>query len=99
MALKKNLDVTIHEAFLEEILRGNWLPGQALNLDELAERLTPLGFYRVHKGFLVNFAHVSQLSSKGLTVAGELIPISRSKTAEVKLAYMDFLSKKNAVMM
>lgn len=38
MALKKNLDVTIHEAFLEEILRGNWLPGQALNLDELAER-------------------------------------------------------------
>ena len=37
MALKKNLDVTIHEAFLEEILRGNWLPGQALNLDELAE--------------------------------------------------------------
>ena len=65
----------------------------------LAERLAPLGFYRVHKGFLVNFAHVSQLSSKGLTVAGELIPISRSKTAEVKLAYMDFLSKKNAVMM
>ena len=53
----------------------------------------------MHKGFLVNFAHVSQLSSKGLTVAGELIPISRSKTAEVKLAYMDFLSKKNAVMM
>lgn len=42
---------------------------------------------------------MSQLSSKGLTVAGELIPISRSKTAEVKLAYMDFLSKKNAVMM
>ena len=24
MALKKNLDVTIHEAFLEEILQGNW---------------------------------------------------------------------------
>ena len=38
MALKKNLDVTIHEAFLEEILQGNWKPGQALNLDELAER-------------------------------------------------------------
>ena len=38
MALKKNLDVTIHEAFLEEILQGNWKPGQALNLDGLAER-------------------------------------------------------------
>lgn len=70
-----------------------------VTLDELAERLAPLGFYRVHKGFLVNFAHVSQLSSKGILVAGDLIPISRSKTAEVKLAYMDFLSKANAVMM
>ncbi|WP_322151501.1 LytTR family DNA-binding domain-containing protein [Paratractidigestivibacter sp.] len=70
-----------------------------VTLDELADRLAPLGFYRVHKGFIVNFAHVEQLSSKGVQIAGELIPISRSKTTEVKLAYMDFLSKKNAVMM
>lgn len=70
-----------------------------VTLDELTERLAPLGFFRVHKGFLVNFAHVRQLSSKGIQVADELIPISRSKTAEVKLAYMDFLSKKSAVMM
>ena len=35
---EKNLDVTIHEAFLEEILQGSWKPGQALNLDDLAER-------------------------------------------------------------
>ena len=36
-----------------------------VTLDELAERLAPLGFYRVHKGFLVNFAHVSQLQLQG----------------------------------
>ena len=41
MALKKNLDVTIHEAFLEEILQGNWKPGQALNLDDLASAGLP----------------------------------------------------------
>lgn len=70
-----------------------------VTLDELGCRLAPLGFYRVHKGFLVNFAHVSQLNSKGIQIADETIPISRSKTAEVKLAYMDYLSKKNAVMM
>lgn len=70
-----------------------------VTLDELGCRLAPLGFYRVHKGFLVNFAHVSQLNSKGIQIADEIIPISRSKTAEVKLAYMDYLSKKNAVMM
>lgn len=70
-----------------------------VTLDELASRLAPLGFYRVHKGFLVNFAHVSQLSSKGIQIGGVLVPIGRSKTAEVKLAYMDYLAKKNAVMM
>lgn len=70
-----------------------------VTLDELGRRLEPLGFYRVHKGFLVNFAHVRQLSGKGLTVGTELIPISRGKTDEVKRAYMDFLAKKNAVML
>ena len=56
MALKKNLDVTIHEAFLEEILQGNWKPGQALNLDDLAERYgvsrTPIqqSLKRMHGG-------------------------------------------------
>ncbi len=80
-------------------MQGGHVETVLVTLDELAERLEPLGFYRVHKGFIVNFAHVDQLSSKGLLVAGELIPISRSKTADVKLAYMEFLSKKNAVMM
>ena len=65
MALKKNLDVTIHEAFLEEILQGNWKPGQALNLDDLAERYgvsrTPIqqALKRMHTQGMVVF------SSKG----------------------------------
>lgn len=70
-----------------------------VTLDELGERLGSFGFYRVHKGFLVNFAHVRQISSKGLAVGDELIPISRGKVDEVKRAYMEFLSKKNAVML
>lgn len=36
MALKKNLDVMIQEKLYEEVICGNWKPGQALNLDELA---------------------------------------------------------------
>lgn len=65
MALKKNLDVTIHEKFFEEILQGNWMPGQALNLDELAERYgvsrTPVqqALKRMHTEGMVIF------SSKG----------------------------------
>lgn len=38
MALKKNLDVLIQEKLYEEIVQGNWTPGQTLNLDELAEQ-------------------------------------------------------------
>ena len=65
MALKKNLDVTIHEAFLEEILQGNWKPGQALNLDELAERYgvsrTPIqqALKRMHTQGMVVFSRTS----------------------------------------
>ncbi|WP_322155809.1 LytTR family DNA-binding domain-containing protein [Paratractidigestivibacter sp.] len=71
-----------------------------VTLEELGEKLAPVGFCRVHKGFLVNFAHVSQLSSKGIVMDnGESIPISRGTIKEVKLAYMDFLSNKNAVVM
>lgn len=36
MALKKNLDVMIQEKLYDQIICGNWTPGQALNLDELA---------------------------------------------------------------
>lgn len=68
-------------------------------LDELGERLAAFGFCRVHKGFLVNFAHVRQIGPKGLTVGGDLIPVSRSKTDEVRLAYLEYLQEKNAVML
>ena len=53
--------MTIHEAFLEEILQGNWKPGQALNLDELAERYGvsrtphPAGLKRMHTQGMVVF--------------------------------------------
>lgn len=80
-------------------MQGGRVETVLVTLEELGEKLEPLGFCRVHKGFIVNFAHVDQLSSKGLQVGEELIPISRSKVNEVKLAYMDFLSSKNAVMM
>lgn len=68
-------------------------------LEDMADELAPYGFYRVHKGFIVNFAHVEQMSSKGISVGGDLIPISRGTIQDIRLAYMDFLSKKNAVIL
>ncbi|MBM6774747.1 LytR/AlgR family response regulator transcription factor [Olsenella profusa] len=68
-------------------------------LDEMGERLAPYGFFRVHKGFLVNFAHVRQLTPQGFVVGKDLVPIGRSKVAEARRAYMDYLSNKNAIML
>lgn len=67
-------------------------------LDEMGERLAPYGFFRVHKGFLVNFAHVRQLTPQGFVVGKDLVPIGRSKVSEARRAYMDYLSNKNAIM-
>lgn len=68
-------------------------------LEDMADELAPYGFYRVHKGFIVNFAHVEQMSSKGIAIGGDLIPISRGTIQDIRLAYMDFLSKKNVVIL
>lgn len=73
MALKKNLDVTIHEKLFEEILQGNWTPGQALNLDELAERYgvsrTPVqqALKRMHTEGMVVFSSKGHFSVPAFT--------------------------------
>ena len=37
MSLKKNLDVIVYEHLWEKIIRGQWVPGQMIAVDELAE--------------------------------------------------------------
>ena len=68
-------------------------------LDEMGEKLAPFGFYRVHKGYLVNFAHVRQLTPQGFVVGRDLVPIGRSKVADARRAYMDYLNNKNSIML
>ena len=36
MSLKKNLDVIVYEQLREKIIRGEWMPGQTIAVDELA---------------------------------------------------------------
>ena len=67
--------------------------------EEFTEKLEPLGFYRVHKGFLVNFAHVSRIDAEGVHIGEALIPISRTKTAEVRTAFMDYLQSKDSILL
>ncbi len=68
-------------------------------LEEMEEKLVPLGFCRVHKGFLVNLAYVRRMGTSELHVGEDEIPIGRSRVEAVRLAYMNYLNEKNAIML
>lgn len=64
-----------------------------VSLAQLEERLAPLGFFRVHRRYLVNLARVSEVvpvygGTLMLTLEGqeEKIPVSRRRVASLKKA-------------
>ena len=48
-----------------------------LNMSQLLELLPPMRFVRVHKSYIVALAHIEELDSSELTVAGTKIPVTR----------------------
>lgn len=61
-------------------------------LGTLEEQLSPYGFIRIHKGYLVNGRFI--FCVKGNLVVmdnGEELPLSKYRTAEVRKAFMDFV--------
>ena len=68
-------------------------------MQKLEEELTPHGFLRVHKGYLVNFSAIDRFGGDELVLtSGMSIPISRSKVREVREKYLQ-LSRENGVML
>jgi len=47
-------------------------------IGELAERLGPHGFLRIHRSFLVSMAHITAYSAEEVHIDTETLPISRS---------------------
>ena len=58
-------------------------------LDDLEEELTPHGFFRSNKGYLVNMYHVQGVADGCCLIAGDKLLISRRK----KAAFMEQLAK------
>ena len=68
-------------------------------LDELAEKLAPFGFHRVHKGYIVNFAHVNLIDAEGVHLGDDLVPVNRANIVEVRRAYKNYLQAKDSVIL
>ena len=55
----------------------------------LEQQLAPFGFIRVHKGYLVNYRHISRIDSMDITLNNNsVVPVSRRKLKEVRAEYM-----------
>ena len=67
-------------------LRNSEKPVEVISrMEKLEAELEPHGFIRVHKGYLVNYAHITRLDSTEVTMdSGEKLPVSRRKTADIK---------------
>ena len=66
-------------------------------VDELADELKKFDcFKQSHKSYLINLNHVVSFSGDSVTVSTEVLPISKSKYAEFKEAYVAFTFRKES---
>ncbi len=64
------------------------------NIGEYEQMLTPEGFFRIHRSYIVSLSKIVSVSGKELTAAGGYkLPIARAKEKEFKDAFMSFISK------
>ena len=65
-----------------------------MTMEKLEQMAEPLGFIRVHKGYLVNYQYIQRISSgEIMLIDGTEIPIGRSKLGEVKAKYLTLIGR------
>ena len=65
-----------------------------MKLNKFEEQL-PENFIRCHQSYVVNLDHIMELTIDGaLLYSGELVPVSRSKYADVKKEFLKYLGQK-----
>ncbi|MFT4146801.1 MAG: response regulator transcription factor [Mobilitalea sp.] len=69
-----------------------------VTLQELEKELEPLGFIRIHKGYLVNYKHIRLIGDTEVEMDNTMkLPISRRKLQEVKSRFLDLMQRKGIV--
>lgn len=67
------------------------------SLRELEQTLSPMGFIRIHKGFLVNYRFIQKITSRGVLLdSGKVLPVGRDRLQETRERYL-FLMKWKAL--
>lgn len=60
-------------------------------MDKLEAQLGQYGFIRIHKGYIVGYAHIRRIDDDSITlVDGRTLPVSRRKLTEVRAKYLEF---------
>ena len=63
-----------------------------VSMGEMEKQLKGKGFFRVHKGYCINMAHISRVTSDGVRMSsGDEIPVSKHRRREFLEAYAGFI--------
>jgi len=64
-------------------------------LHDLEQKLIPLGFIRVHKGFLVNYRFIRKITSRNVMLDnGAELPIGRDRLKQARESYLSLMKWK-----
>lgn len=70
------------------------------SMQDLEDSLTPYGFLRIHKGYLVNYKFVRRLEEdEALLTNGERIPLSRRRVQGIRSQYLELMQSGNSLIM
>lgn len=65
------------------------------SMHELENRLSPFGFIRIHKGFLVNYRYIHKITSRSVMLdTGDDLPIGRDRLKSARESYLALMKWK-----
>ncbi len=66
-------------------------------MSSIEKQIKDSGFYRIHKGYIVNFKYLRYINGVEAVMADKVtLPISRNCTKEAKKAFLEYLQEKNS---
>lgn len=65
------------------------------SLSDLEQQMLPLGFIRIHKGFLVNYRYVQKITSRSVLLdTGDSLPVGRDRLKTARERYLSLMKWK-----